>query len=181
METWDRQGVEWLSARDWPVVTPVMRGLTDAGNHGLVWIAIAAVVALWLRRPLILAGVVVAVEAASYVDGVLKSAIGRARPPFADPHVHALIPVPHDPSMPSGHAIMAFAGAVVLGALVPVLRWPLLALATGVALSRVYLGVHYPSDVIAGAALGAAIGLGAAWLVNRGDEMLAARRRPVAG
>src|SRR5579871_2569675 len=152
METLDRRGVEWLSGLHWPVVTPVMKGLTDAGAHGLVWIAIGVVAAVWLRRPIVLVAVVAAIEAASLADNVLKSAIGRRRPPLADPRVHPLIPLPHDSSMPSGHAMMAFGGAVVLAAVLPRLRWPLLVLAVGVALSRVYLGVHYPSDVLAGAA-----------------------------
>src|SRR5207248_6535143 len=96
------------------------------------------------------------------------------RPPLADPTVHALVPVPHDPSMPSGHAMMAFAGAVVLAAVVPRLRWPLLVLAAGVAASRVYVGVHYPSDVLAGAVLGAAVGA-AAVVALRGSERLLPR------
>lgn len=167
METLDRRGVEWLSGLHWPVVTPVMKGLTDAGAHGIVWIVIGVVAAVWLRRPLALLLLVAAIEAASVADNVLKAAIGRKRPPLSDPRVHPLIPLPHDPSMPSGHAMMAFSGAVVLGAVVPRLRWPLLVLAAGVALSRVYLGVHYPSDVLVGALLGAAIGAAAVWVLRR--------------
>jgi membrane-associated phospholipid phosphatase len=179
METLDRRGVEWLSGLHWPVVTPVMKGLTDAGDHGLVWIVIGVVAAIWFRRPLALVALVAAIEVAALTDGVLKSAIGRERPPLADPKVHPLIPLPHDPSMPSGHAMMAFAGAVVLTALLPRMRWVLLALATGVGLSRVYLGVHYPGDVIAGAVLGAAIGAAAVWLLRRAEAAWPARvRRP---
>lgn len=167
MESLDRRGVEWLSGLHWPVVTPLMKALTDAGAHGLVWFAIGLVAAVRLRRPLALVALVVAVGAASLTDNVLKSAIGRARPPVADPRVHPLIALPHDSSMPSGHAMMAFAGAVLLAALLPRLRLALLALAAGVAISRVYLGVHYPSDVIAGGLLGAAIGALVARLLRR--------------
>lgn len=176
MEELDRRAVEWLSSLHWPVVTPVMKGLTYAGAGGLVWIAIGVVVAFRLRRPLALVALLIAIELASSSDGLLKSAIGRARPPVADPHVHPSIPVPTDPSMPSGHAMTAFAGAVVLAAVVPRARWALLGLAAGIGLSRVYLGVHYPSDVIAGAALGATIGAIAAWLLGRSERALARRR-----
>jgi undecaprenyl-diphosphatase len=167
VEALDRRGVEWLSGLHWPVVTPVMTALTAAGAHGILWIAIGLVAAVWLRRPLVLVAVVAAVEASAFADGVLKSAIGRERPPLADPKVHPLIALPHDPSMPSGHAMMAFAGAVVLAAVLPRARWVLLALAAGVAVSRVYLGVHYPSDVIVGAGLGAAIGVVTVLLLRR--------------
>jgi undecaprenyl-diphosphatase len=176
MEHLDRRTVEWLADLHWPVVTPVMKALTDAGAHGIVWLVIGAGVAVRLRRPLVLVVLAAALAAASYADGVLKSAIGRVRPPLADPRVHPSIPVPHDPSMPSGHATMAFAGAVVLAAVVPRARRPLVALAAGVALSRVYLGVHYPSDVVVGAFLGAAIGALAAVLLRRCEPAWAGRR-----
>jgi undecaprenyl-diphosphatase len=176
MEGLDRDAVEWLSSLHWPVVTPVMKGLTYAGAGGWIWIAIGVVVAFRRRRPLALLAVIVAVLAASRLDAVLKTAIGRDRPPVGDPHVHPSIPVPTDPSMPSGHAMTAFAGAVLLASIVPRARWPLLALACGIALSRVYLGVHFPSDVLAGAALGAVIGAAVAWVLPRVEHALGERR-----
>jgi len=177
MDELDRRGVEWLSGLDWPVVTPVMKGLTYAGTHGLVFLAIGVVAAIRLRRPLVAVAVVAANEVASLSDSALKAVIGRERPPLADPNVHPLIPLPHDPSMPSGHAMMAFSGAVILAAVLPRWRWAMLAVAAGVAVSRVYLGVHYPSDVAAGALLGAAVGALAVWLLRRGERALSARRR----
>jgi undecaprenyl-diphosphatase len=71
----------------------------------------------------------------------------------------------------------AFAGAVLLGSIVPRARWWLLALACAIALSRVYLGVHFPSDVLAGAALGAALGAAVAWLLPRAEGALARRTK----
>jgi undecaprenyl-diphosphatase len=176
MEGLDRSAVEWLSSLHWPLVTPVMKGLTYAGAGGTIWIVIALVVALRLRRPLVLVAVVATILLTSRADAVLKDAIGRARPFVGDPSVHPSIALPHDASMPSGHAMNAFAGAVLLGAVVPRARWPLLVLAALIALSRVYLGVHFPSDVIAGALLGSAVGAAAAWLLRRGERALA--RRP---
>ncbi|HYX87181.1 MAG TPA: phosphatase PAP2 family protein [Gaiellales bacterium] len=153
-----------------------MKALSAAGAHGLVWIAIAAVLAVRFRRPLVLVATIAAELVAGQVDAVLKDAIGRDRPPVADPAVHALIPVPSDPSMPSGHAVMAFAGAVLLGVVASRLRWPLGALAVAIAVSRVYLGVHYPSDVIVGAAVGAVIGAASAVVLRVGERRLAGRR-----
>jgi len=73
------------------------------------------------------------------------------------PEIHPLVALPDNGAMPSGHAAGAFAAAVAVGLVHPRLRWPLLALAGLVALSRVWLGVHYLTDVIVGAALGAAV------------------------
>ena len=85
---------------------------------------------------------------------MLKAAIPRDRP-----HLHALVAVPHTHSFPSGHAATSFACVTVLGAAVPRARPPLYALAALVAWSRVYVGVHYPVDVLAGALLGIAAGI----------------------
>jgi undecaprenyl-diphosphatase len=69
--------------------------------------------------------------------------------------------VVHSSSFPAGHAATAFAGAVLLSLLAPRLAPAFLALATLIGLSRIYDGVHYPTDVLAGAALGALVGAGA--------------------
>jgi len=175
MEELDRRAVEWLSSLHWPVVTPVMKGLTYAGAGGTIWIVIALLVAFRRRRPLVLVAMVAMIIVASRIDAILKDAIGRARPFVGDPSVHPSIALPHDPSMPSGHAMNAFAGAVLLGSIVPSARWWLLGLACAIALSRVYLGVHFPSDVLAGAALGAAIGAAVAWLLPRAEDVVSRR------
>ena len=98
-----------------------------------------------------------ALLAAALLSAALKDLVGRVRPSLADPTLTALIAVPSDPSFPSGHATSAFAAAGVVAALHPRLRTPALVLATLIALSRVYLGVHFASDILAGAALGLSI------------------------
>jgi undecaprenyl-diphosphatase len=104
---------------------------------------------------------------ATGIDSVVKGLFERPRPPLVDPAVHPLVAVPHSYSMPSGHAATAFAAAVAVGLVHPRLRWPLLVLAALVAISRVWLGVHYLSDVLAGAALGSAVALALWWLGAR--------------
>jgi undecaprenyl-diphosphatase len=96
-----------------------------------------------------------------------KQLADRARPPVAHSSVDPLVAIPESSSFPSGHAATAFAAAVAVSAFHPRLRWPLLALAALVAVSRVYLGVHYWLDVAAGAALGAGVGLLVASVVRR--------------
>ena len=113
----------------------------------------------------LLAGIALLI--ASLASGALKDLIGRLRPPLADGTLSALVALPADASFPSGHATSAFAAAGVVAALHPRLRAPVLGLAALVALSRVYLGVHFPSDVLAGAALGLGIAAAAMALGRR--------------
>jgi undecaprenyl-diphosphatase len=105
-----------------------------------------------------------AVAAAGLLVTVFKELFDRARPPVSG--IEAVGVIPASASFPSGHAATAFAAAVAVGAFYPRLRRPLLALAAVVALSRVYLGVHYATDVLAGTALGVLLGLASVWLVR---------------
>ena len=84
-----------------------------------------------------------------------STASGR---PIDDPALGSLVPIPDNPSFPSGHSATAFAAATAVAILCPRLRPAALAIAAAVALSRVYLRVHFPLDVAAGALLGAALG-----------------------
>ena len=116
---------------------------------------------------------VVAVGVAAGVTTILKDVVERVRPALADPQIVALVATPDSASFPSGHAATAFAAAVAVGAFYPRLRLPLLALATLVGLSRIYLGVHYWLDVAAGTALGVALGLATVWATRRALAVLA--------
>ncbi len=157
LEHLDRAAIEMLSGLHWPVVTPIMKALSS--TYLIVFIAIGVVLSVAFRRLGPIVTTVITMVVAGQVDKYLKLLIDRPRPPIGDRSVHALIAVPPDPSMPSGHALTSFACAVVLAGFAPRLRWPLLAYASLVAISRPYLGVHYPSDVIVGAVIGAVLGL----------------------
>jgi len=128
------------------------------------------------RLPLTALCTAASLALASIVTFLLKDAFDRARPEAADPSLLPAIATPANASFPSGHAMTAFATAIVVGSLHPRLRWPALAVATLVALSRVYLGVHFAVDVLVGAALGTAIGL----LVAQAARYTASRRSHVA-
>ena len=129
------------------------------GEHGGVWLAIGGVgYALdAARRPAW--GRALGVVLGTYaLNTVLKLVVRRRRPELDG--LPPLIATPTRLSFPSAHASTSFAGARVFSRLgLPAA--PLYALATGLSLSRLFLGVHYPSDVLAGAALGSAAGAAA--------------------
>ena len=112
------------------------------------------------------AAAALAVGTAALLVTLLKDLFDRARPPVADPGVNPIGLVPDSASFPSGHSATAFAAAVAVALVYPRLGRPLLALAAVVAVSRVYLGVHYVLDVAAGTLLGIAVGIAAAWVVK---------------
>jgi undecaprenyl-diphosphatase len=124
--------------------------LSHLGSYGFIWL-ILAVLAVWLlRRPIAFPLVLIAYFASAAASDAIKLAVTRARP-LDHPLVHG--PTTH--SFPSGHATTSFACASTLAPFVPRFGVVVLyVLAAGIAYSRVYVGVHYPLDVIGGAALG---------------------------
>ena len=134
---------------------------------GLVWIGIGLALALLRRRPAILLLVLAADGIADLLARAIKSVVDVQRPAFRYAEPKALVPVPHDHSFPSGHAATSFACATVLAFAFPRLAAPLYLLAVAIAFSRVYVGVHYPLDVLGGAVLGIAVAAGLAFLGRR--------------
>lgn len=123
--------------------------ITIAGEHGAVWYVIGGTAALvdkpqrsnWLRATITIAGVYL-------LNSLLKIAVGRQRPPIGSRGTPTAL------SFPSSHAVTSFAAARLFGALAPKLKLPLYFAAFNVTGSRLHFCVHYPSDLIAGAALG---------------------------
>ena len=148
---------------------PVAMGLTWLGSFGGVWLILGLLGLLRRGEPrrtgstLLIALILVLIV----VDLALKPLVGRPRPFLVLGRGILLGPVPGGASFPSGHSAAAFAGAGVWGRL----KRPLAALgwvyAVLVAWSRLYLGSHWPSDVLAGAIIGYLIALLAEFLAAR--------------
>lgn len=167
---WDRAVVEAVQHLHWGPANWCFELLSDWWVKSLVIVGVGLVADLLSRRRLPVAALLAAISyfAADGLAIALKSVFDRPRPSLVDPAVHPLVAVPHSGAMPSAHAAGAFAAALAVGLVHPRLRRPLLGLATLIAFSRVWLGVHYPTDVVAGAAIGAAIALVAWLLMTRG-------------
>jgi undecaprenyl-diphosphatase len=142
--------------------------LTRIGTDGLVFLAVGLVLALFWRRPWFLVVLVAADLVAIGLSFGLRQLIGRDRPPLVYPDPKPLVGVPHSGAFPSGHATTAFACATVIAWSWPRLAVPAFVLAAAIAWSRVYVGVHWPLDVLGGAFLGALLGTLLVFLARRG-------------
>jgi len=113
----------------------------------------------WFFLPVILASSL----SILITDGILKNLFNRNRPPVSLGTITIGSPL-LDHSFPSGHATFAWALAVVLASKEPRAKWLFYGLAFFISLSRVYLGAHYPADVIAGTLVGLGIGYISLWI-----------------
>ena len=147
----------------WDEVMPV---LTSLGNGGLIWIALAVAILLLQRgkRGTGLQVLIALLLSLVLCNLLLKNAVDRVRPFDLNQMVQLLVPEPQDPSFPSGHTSASFAAVTVLFLHRWKGRWPALALAGGIGFSRMYLYLHFLTDVLGGVATGVFCGWLAATL-----------------
>lgn len=150
---------QWLRLVDSPVLDALMAGLSDIAAGAGVWILLTVLIGLMHRsrwpaavQVLLAIGLTILIT-----ETAAKPFFQRGRPFERDAHTRVYGYRPTTPSFPSGHAANAGAAAYALTRLAPEGRAIFWSLAVLIAFSRVYLGVHYPGDVIVGALLGVGI------------------------
>ena len=143
-----------------PFLDVLMPKITAWGNGGAIWL-LAAGGLLCTKKyrkqgVLLLGGLALG---ALIGNGVLKHLIARPRPCWLDSSVHLLIASPSDYSYPSGHTLASAVGASMLTMTNRRFGWAAIPVAVLIAFSRLYLYVHFPSDILGGAILGVLIGV----------------------
>ncbi len=151
---------------DW--LSPIIIGITYLGNAGIFWIALS-VLLLCLpnyRKLGLTSGVSLIFDLLS-VNIFIKKAVARVRPYEVIEGLTKIIGAQSDYSFPSGHTAASFAVATVLLMRAPKkLSIPMFILACLISLSRLYVGVHYPTDILGGVIIGAICGIAAVYLVD---------------
>ena len=144
--------------------------ITKFGDHGIFWIALSVFFLIFkkTRKMGLTMGIALLL---GYLTGniFLKNVVARIRPYDLNESVTLLVNRLSDFSFPSGHTLASFEAATAMTFYSKRLGIPALVLATLIALSRLYLYVHYPTDVLAGAALGIAIAFFAFFIVKKAE------------
>ncbi|GGZ91903.1 phosphoesterase [Streptomyces subrutilus] len=171
---WDRGLFDMVARRHWPGADRVLPRLGRAANHGVLWGGTAAAIAVFgstRGRKAAVRGMASLALASATINTVGKWSVRRARPQLDGvPAVRQLTTQPRTTSFPSGHSASAFAFTAGLALESPGWAAVVAPVAASVAFSRIYTGVHYPSDVAAGAAWGVAAGLVVRRIVRGAQE-----------
>lgn len=151
-----------------PILTPFFRAVTRLGDNGMVWIVISILLLIPKKTRKIGCMSICALFLSLLINNmILKNLVARTRPYEVLTGLELLIDKAVDYSFPSGHTGSSFASACVLYRKLPKkFGIPALILASLIAFSRIYLGVHYPSDVLFGMLSGIGISYLAELMVN---------------
>ena len=142
------------------ILDKIMITLTNLGDAGIIWIIIA-IILLFIKKTrkcgiLMMISMILGLIIG---NGILKNLIQRQRPCWIDTNILLLIPNPTDFSFPSGHTLSSFEASIMI--LLHSKKWgiPAIILSILIAFSRMYLFVHFPTDILGGAILGTTISI----------------------
>ncbi len=159
--------LHWFESLHGSVLDPIMMAITQSATSGVIWFIIAVLISLRTRNVNDAAKIVFAVVLADIlVDVVLKDIVCRPRP-FKVIDLDVIGKHPSSYSFPSGHTGTAFAGAVAVFLINRKVGTALVVYAFFVGISRMYLCVHWPTDVLGGAVIGTLSAIAVMLYVNR--------------
>ena len=167
-QQWEFNLLYWFQKLHGPLQDKLAIIITHLGSGGVFWIAVTLLLLVVQKDRRV--GISMAFALATEViicNVILKNAVQRDRPCWIDTSVELLVKSPSDYSFPSGHSSASFAAAVAL--LMYDRKWGTAAviLAVLIGLSRLYLFVHFPTDVLAGALIGTVMGIICSLVVKR--------------
>lgn len=160
--------LDYIQTLHHPVLDKVMVFVTSLGNGGMIWILLALVlIGIKKYRPCGIAVLLSLILGLVIGNGVLKPMITRDRPCWINTEIAMLIASPKDYSFPSGHTLASFEAAAALFCFKK--PWGIAAAVIGalIAFSRMYLYVHFPTDILGGLLLGILFGTVSAICVKR--------------
>ncbi len=164
-----------------PILDPIMKGLSFLGNKGAFWVLLTIILLIFAKtRKAGLASLIAIILTFVVNDLLLKNMVARIRPYEVIEGLTIIVAKEHSYSFASGHAAIAFASSVGVFRYLPKKASVcLVVLAALIALSRLYVGVHYPTDVLAGTVIGIVFGLIASFAVMKITERKAGTGRDV--
>lgn len=163
------QILDWIQTLHTPLLDELMLLITHLGDMGIFWILLTIVLLLIpeTRKSAVIVAVALCLDVI-VCNGILKNVFARTRPFDVNEAVQLLIAAPRDFSFPSGHTGASFAAVAALYFAGEKKLWKAsLVLAVLIAVSRMYLYVHYPTDILGGMLVGIAAGAAGAYLVRR--------------
>ena len=159
----------FLQSLHTPWLDVIMKEITGLGDHGIFWTLTGIILLCFKKTRLMGLCVILSLAAGLLVGNVfLKNLVARERPCWIDSSVPLLIHNPRDYSFPSGHTLASFEGAVSIWLYNRKWGMAALILAGLISFSRMYLFVHFPTDVLGGLILGVLIAFFVHFIVEKG-------------
>ncbi|MBQ5431639.1 MAG: phosphatase PAP2 family protein [Lachnospiraceae bacterium] len=168
---WEFDLLYWFQSLHHPVLDQIEKLITRFGDKGLFWIALTLLMLIFVKdKRLGMTAALALVTEALICNVILKNAVQRSRPCWLDSSVELLVKSPKDYSFPSGHSSVSFAVAVSI--IQYHRKWGIAAVvfAALIAISRLYLFVHFPTDVLVGTLIGTVMALISGMIVRKGVE-----------
>lgn len=167
IQAWDESVLRRILKKHTPKLNKIMILMSHLGNHGLIWFAFS-IPFLFMNKWRLTGFTMLLAMAFAFFGGeiTIKRIVGRVRPCKKEFEKDLLIKNPPEYSFPSGHTSSSFAVTTVISIMCPTWLLPALIISCLIAFSRMYLLVHYPTDVMAGIVFGIICGIVAVPVAN---------------